>query len=124
MRVQNSVIAPHILIKANDPPDHNKAESALQQIASKPNGRSLIAEIAKLSTKGRTMTISVVGKHVDTSARPHLTAQQAIARGVKDSEFNRDNNNAALKLASKNGFQKGEGTSGQALTSTPSNTSM
>lgn len=111
MRIQNSVIAPHILIKAHDQDDYNKAESALTKLASRPNGRSLIAEIGKLSTNGRAMMISVVDAYTNTTARPKLTTQQAAANGVPDSEFSLENNAIASKLAFKSGMQKGTGTS-------------
>lgn len=107
MRVQTSAIAPRIEIKFKEQSDFDKAESALQKLASKPNGRSLIAEIGKLSTNGRSMSITVVDGYTNTTARAKLTARQAAAHNVPDSEFDRENNEIASSLASKGGLKKG-----------------
>jgi hypothetical protein len=110
MRIQ-STVAPHVSIEAHNPAGVQKAETALQRIASRPNGSNLLAEIARYSTHGRSLRINVTSAEISSAARAALTTRQALARGIPDSDLNKENNRTASSLARKTGWRKAEGSS-------------
>ncbi|CDG85992.1 XopG/HopH/AvrPtoH family type III secretion system effector [Janthinobacterium agaricidamnosum] len=108
--IQASVIAPYIHIEARTEDQYRAAEYAIEKIASKKNGASLLDEIQKLSTNGKALKVVVVS--VNSAARPVLTEKQAEAHQVSKNEFHAAHNAKAIQLASKQSLgRKGEGTS-------------
>ncbi|MGY2180996.1 XopG/HopH/AvrPtoH family type III secretion system effector [Pseudomonas agarici] len=110
MRIQ-SQISPHITIEAISQSHINKAETALQRLASKPNGACLLDEIKRFSKNGRSLRINVVDATINTSVRAALTTKQAKAHNLPVDDLNPRSYSKAVALANKKGFLKGEGTS-------------
>lgn len=100
-----------ISIKADDKAGLEKAETALCKLVCQPNGSRLLAEVGRLSKNGRSLSINVIGAHLDSAARPALTAKQAKAHNLPNNDLDRDHNDKATELASKKGLFKGKGTS-------------
>lgn len=110
MKIQSSV-TPSIFIEAHERKSIGQAETALQKLASKPRGNSLLAHIERLSTNGRSLRINVTGAHLDSTARPALSVMQAVALGIPDNDLDPENNAKATELASWVDGRRGVGTS-------------
>jgi len=108
--ISASHVAPHIAIEYHRPEDYHAAESALHQLVSRPNGRSLVDELRNLSTHGRYVKVKVTAM-ANTVARPALTESQVRRFHLSESEYDVAHNKKATQLAQKPlpGI-KGEGT--------------
>jgi hypothetical protein len=109
--ISASQIAPHIAIEYHRQEDYFAAESALQKLSSRPNGRSLLNELRDLSSNGRYVKVKVTAM-ANTVARPVLTQSQVSRFKLSSSEYDQAHNKKATQLAQKQTLgMKGEGTS-------------
>nr|WP_195761682.1 XopG/HopH/AvrPtoH family type III secretion system effector [Pantoea sp. 201603H] len=107
--ISASRVAPHIAIEHYRQEDYANAESALQKLNSRPNGKSLLDELRKLSTDGRYVKIKVTS--ADTAVSPFLTESQVKRFDMHPSEYDKEHNMKAVQLAQKQSLgKKGEGT--------------
>jgi len=105
-----SCLGPAITIETEKSEFFTKTDEHIKTIYSKPAGRELLDEILKLSKNGKGVQIYVVD-YLKPVSTPILTKNQMEKYKITEGPMHPDHNAMALKLCTKTGILKSEGTS-------------